>query len=131
MNSTSPAEFVRETLRKFPLHKNLDSSSLIDKMLAAPPNTDPWDLDLTEAERRLLGRILAENPDQPTIEEVKSALAWLGRRHLARHAEQLNRELRAAEARTSAQVSEDPHAIADLLLAKRLVRRAVRDLEEC
>jgi hypothetical protein len=115
-------------LRAFPLHRDLAGASLIDKMLWAP-ETDPWSLDLTEEERRLLGRTLAENPERPTIAECQSALAWLGRRRLRRHSEQLNRELRLAEARGEAQVSEDPTAVNDPLLAKKLVRRATRLLE--
>jgi hypothetical protein len=128
VNSREPAEFVCEMLRTFPLHADLDAASMIDKMLAAP-ETDPWSLDLTEKERQLLGQTLAENPERPTIEEAQSAIAWLGRRRLAQHAEQLNRELRSAEARNHAQAGEDPTAIGDLLLAKRLLRRATRDLE--
>jgi len=128
MNSREPAEFVREMLREFPLHADLEAGSLIDKMLAAP-ETDPWSLDLTEAERQLLGRALAENPEPATIEESRSALVWLARRRLARQSEKLNQELRAAEARTEAKASEDPTAVNDLLLAKKLLRRATRDLE--
>jgi len=128
MNSREPAEFVREMLHEFPLHADLEADSLIDKMLSAP-ETDPWDLDLSEPERRLLGRTLAENPERPTIEEAQSALAWLGRRRLTRQSEQLNRELRSAEARSEAQAGEDPTALDDLLLAKKLLRRATRDLE--
>ena len=127
-NSHEPAEFVREMLRKFPLHADLYAGSLIDKMLAAP-ETDPWDLDLSEPERRLLGRTLAEGPEPPTIADTRSALAWLGRRRLARQSEQLNWDLRAAEARTEAQAGEDPTAVDDLLLAKKLVRRATQLLE--
>jgi hypothetical protein len=90
---------------------------------------DPWSFDLTEEERRLFGRTLAANPERPTIEECQSALAWLGRRHLNRQSEQLNRELRLAEARGEAQASEDPTGVNDLLLAKKLVRRATQLLE--
>lgn len=123
-NSREPAEFVREMLREFPLHADLEGGSLIDKMLAAP-ETDLWDLDLGEPERRLLGRTLAENPEPPTIADTRSALAWLGRRRLARQSEQLNQELRAAEVRAG----EDATAVDDLLLAKKLVRRATQLLE--
>jgi hypothetical protein len=128
VNSREPAEFVREMLRTFPLQADLDAASLIDKMLAAP-ETDPWSLELTEEEHRLLGQTLAENPERPTIEETQSAIAWVGRRRLARHAEQLIRDLRSAEARNDAQAGKDPTAIDDLLLAKKLLGRATRDLE--
>jgi len=128
-NSLEPAEFVRETLLKFPIHSDLEASSLIDKMLSAAPGTDPWSLDLTEEDRRLLGRSLAENPETPTIAEAQSAFAWLGRRRLGRLSEQLTRELSSAEARTEVQAGEDPAAVDDLLLAKKLVRRATQLLE--
>jgi hypothetical protein len=128
-NSCEPAEFVREMLRELPLHSDLEGGSLIDKMLSAAPGTDPWSLDLTEEERHLLGRTLAENPETPTIAETQSALAWLGRRRLGRLSEQLNQELRSAGARSEAQAREDPTAVNDLLLIKRLLRRATRSLE--
>jgi hypothetical protein len=116
---TQPDEFTREMLRKSPLHKGLAASSLIDKLLAAP-GKDPWSLDLTEEESSMLGRILAENPDVPTIDEVQSSLAWLGRRRLARNSERLDRALSSA----------DKEPADDLNLLKQVARKATRLLRE-
>jgi hypothetical protein len=127
MSSRELAELVSEMLRKFPLHADLESASLIGKLLSAPLGTDPWGLDLTETECRMLGGVLAGNPEAPTIQEVQSSLAWLGRRRLARLAEQLSRDLRAAEVRRD---DDDPTAVDDLLIAKRIVRRGIRLLEK-
>ena len=111
-------------LTEFPVHRGGTTESLIEKMIEAGPGTDPWGLDLTEEERRLVGRALISEPRQPTDDELRSAVARLARRRLSRRFEAINRELVAAEEHG------DPQVVDDLMLLKRVARWAADVLEE-
>ena len=115
---------LSDLLNEFPIFRGGAAESLIEKLVAAGPNADPWQLDLSDEEQRLLGHVLAIELKHPGVEEVQSAVACLARRRLARNVESINRLLSAAEARA------DTQAVDDLLLLKRVARKATASLEE-
>jgi hypothetical protein len=118
MNSVTLAE----ALLKYRPHGGLGSASLIDK-LASAPGADPWSLDLSREERAMLGRILAEDDPCPSVAEVERAVAALTAKGLRAHARVITQEIARAEA------SDDSRAVADLLLLKGGVLRALEGLE--
>jgi hypothetical protein len=121
---SSPGRIVlRDLILKYQPHRGLNAASLVDKLVTAPPGTDPWSLDLTDTERGILGRALAENPEPPTASETASALAVLVRNRLKALSRDLTREI--AEAGHQG----DQPAVAQLLVAKRIVRLALNNLE--
>jgi hypothetical protein len=107
-----------DLLQAFPVYRGGAAESLIDKLVAAGPGTDPWRLDLTDEERRILGHVLATEPEVPGVEEIQSAIACHARRRLSRNMETINREIAAAEERG------DSEAVCDLLILKQITRSA-------
>jgi hypothetical protein len=115
---------LAEVVVKYQPHRGLRSESLIRKLAAAPPGTDPWRLDLTRDEQQMLGRILAEDDRSPSVAEVERAVAALTAKRLRAHARDITQEIAHAEA------SGDGEAVADLLVLKQMVNRALDGLEE-
>ena len=114
---------LAEVVLKYRPHRGLAAASLIDK-LAAARGVDPWSLDLTEEEREMLGRALAEDGNPPIPVEVENAVAVLLAKRLRAHEKAITEEIACAE------VSGDGEAVSDCLVLKRVVRRALDGLEE-
>jgi hypothetical protein len=115
---------LREALLKYRPHRGFSGASLIDKLVSAPPGTDPWRIDLTREERELLGRTLAEDDQSPSVAEVERAVAALTAKRLRGHEQTITEQISRAEA------SGDGEAVSHWLVLKRLVRRALDGLEE-
>ena len=115
---------LRDLLTKYRPHRELASASLIDKLATARAGTDPWTLELTDEERTLLGRVLADNPQVPTAKEVTDAVTLLLHDRLTSQAQHITGEIAKAEERG------DMHEVADLMVVKQIVRRLLERLEE-
>jgi hypothetical protein len=113
---------LREVLLRHQPHRDCASASLIDKLAAAPPGTDTWTLDLTEAERRLLGSVLADDPQPPTAQEVNDALEVLLAGRLEAEARRSTLEIAKAE------LEGDTGAVDDLLWWRGLIKSRTRRL---
>jgi hypothetical protein len=115
---------LAKAVLKYRPHRGLAAASLIDKLAEATPGADPWTLDLNREEREMLGHALAEHSDPPTSVEVERAVAALISTGLRAHERVLTEKIAQAEA------SGDREAIADLLVLKQMVKRALDGLEE-
>lgn len=115
---------VHDLLKRFPVHRGCAAESLINKLIAAGPARDPFCLNLTDEERRMLGHVLATQPESPGAEEVVSSIACLARRQLSRHLNAIHRALAQAEERG------DSRAVENLLMQKCIVREAIELLED-
>jgi len=113
-----------DLLKKFPVYRGGAAEGLIAKLVVAGPGADAWRLGLSDEEQRILGHVLTTEPESPGVEEVRSAVACLGKRRLGKKMEDINNALATAESQG------DSQAIDDLLLMKRLAREATSRLEE-
>jgi len=89
-----PARQAQFTLQTERLHEGMSTQSLIEALLAAPPDAaDPMQLPKTEDDRRLLAAILMQEDEDLTPETLEGAVRALRRIHLRRRQEEIQRQL--------------------------------------
>jgi DNA primase len=94
-----PARQARFVMTSEGLHVGRATESLFSALLAADETTDAMELDLSEADRRLLASVLMKEEEELTAERLEGAVKALRRMQLRRKLDQVQQELRSTQDR--------------------------------
>jgi len=92
-----PSRQARFVLKNERLHAGLNTETLIETLLAAPPEVlDAMSLPFSEGDRNQLAAILMRDDEPLTLERLEGAVRALRRLHIRRRIDQIQNELQAS-----------------------------------
>jgi len=117
-NAFDPARQVRYVLTAERLHAGLGTELLIEALLAAPEQSSPIDLQISDHERGLLASVLMKDDEELSAEKIDGAVRALRRVQIRRRLEQIQKQLESTR-------STDPVQLKALMDEKLRLKRAL------